>query len=107
MVLPSGSLLGTTDPKMPRVYCIVKLFSMRVSNHSAGKGQSFQQMVLERLNIKMQKNEVGGLNVVVRICNPCYSGGEDQEDPWFKASPGKKLIRPHLKQQAQCGVICL
>jgi hypothetical protein len=26
---------------------------------------------------------------VTHACNPSYSGGSDQEDLWFEASPGK------------------
>jgi hypothetical protein len=30
-------------------------------------------------------------------CNPSYSGGRDQEDWQFEASPGKQFARPYLK----------
>ena len=38
-----------------------KWFSARVSNPFTGEGQSFQQMVLGKLGIYIQENEVGPL----------------------------------------------
>jgi hypothetical protein len=32
---------------------------------------------------------LGTSRLMAHACNPSCSGGRDQEDPWFKGSPGK------------------
>jgi hypothetical protein len=35
---------------------------------------------------------------VAHTCNPSYSGGRDQDDCRFEASPGKQFMRPYLEK---------
>ena len=40
-------------------------FLQERQDHSMGKGQSFQQMVLQKLNIQMQINQVGPVPLTI------------------------------------------
>ena len=40
-------------------------FLQEWQDHSMGKGQSFQQMVLQKLNIQMQINQVGPVPLTI------------------------------------------
>lgn len=44
---------------------MVKLFSTRVSKPLNGKKQPFQQMVMRKLDISMDKNKVGFLPYII------------------------------------------
>jgi hypothetical protein len=44
--------------------------------------------------------------MVAHACNPCYSGGREQED-LYQASLGKIISGHHLNKQAGHGSTCL
>lgn len=46
---------------------MVNDFQQGFQNHSMGKGQSFQKIVMANLNIHMQKNECGPYTIYSKI----------------------------------------